>query len=231
VARWALAVITIGLLSPPSAWAGDTYRVLHAFNGGLDGGGIYDPVAFDSEGNLYGTTWGSGAHGNGTVFKLTPSANGRWAKVVLYNFCALPHCLDGALPLAGLALDTAGNIYGATSTGGAGDVGTIFELSPNSASPSGLTYSVLYEPGSDVGLILDRTREKTEEWVREVSKLNDRHLSPEQIVEEIRRKITDETGIPLAAFPSYVNVMIRASVLGILAYLDRASSAPSAPKT
>jgi len=156
VARWALAVITIGLLSPPSAWAGDTYRVLHAFNGGLDGGGIYDPVAFDSEGNLYGTTWGSGAHGNGTVFKLTPSANGRWAKVVLYNFCALPHCLDGALPLAGLALDTAGNIYGATSTGGAGDVGTIFELSPNSASPSGLTYSVLYEPGSDVGLILDR---------------------------------------------------------------------------
>jgi glyoxylase-like metal-dependent hydrolase (beta-lactamase superfamily II) len=88
-----------------------------------------------------------------------------------------------------------------------------------------------YGARKDVGLVLDRTKEKTEEWVREVRKLNDAHLSTEQIVEELRRKINEETGIPLAAFPSYVNVMIRASVLGILAYLDRASSAPPAPKT
>ena len=74
----------------------------------------------------------------------------------MYNFCALSHCSDGALPLAGLTLDAAGNLYGATSTGGTGDVGTIFELSPISADPGSWTLSVLYEPGSDVGLILDQ---------------------------------------------------------------------------
>ena len=119
--------------------------------------GIYDPVAFDSEGNLYGTTWGSGAHGYGTIFKLTPSANGRWAKQVLYNFCALSNCSDGALPLAGVTVEATGNLYGATSTGGSGDVGTIFELTPSSPGPGGWTFSVLFEFGSDVNLILDQS--------------------------------------------------------------------------
>jgi len=58
------------------------------------------------------------------------------------------------------------------------------------------------------------------------------HLTPEQIVEELRREITEETGIPSSAFPGYVVVMMRASVLGILAYIDRASApAAKASKT
>jgi glyoxylase-like metal-dependent hydrolase (beta-lactamase superfamily II) len=87
-----------------------------------------------------------------------------------------------------------------------------------------------YGVRKDIGLVLDRTRETTEEWVKEVTRLNGAHLTPEQIVEELRRKITEETGIPSAAFPGYVLVMMRASVLGILAYLDR-SSASTASKT
>lgn len=87
-----------------------------------------------------------------------------------------------------------------------------------------------YGVRKDVGLVLDRTKEKTEEWVRDVTKLNDVHLAPEQIVVELRRKITEETGIP-PGFPEYVNVMIRASVLGILAYLNRASHTAPASKS
>jgi glyoxylase-like metal-dependent hydrolase (beta-lactamase superfamily II) len=83
-----------------------------------------------------------------------------------------------------------------------------------------------YGVRKDVNLVIDRTKEKTEEWVKDVRKLNELHLTPEQIVDELRRKITAETGIP-PGFPGYVSVMIRASVLGILGYLNRANA--SAP--
>jgi hypothetical protein len=58
-----LVAFATALSFGPVAWAGGKYKVLHAFKGGLDGGGIYDPVAFDSEGNLYGTTWAAGQMG------------------------------------------------------------------------------------------------------------------------------------------------------------------------
>ena len=88
-----------------------------------------------------------------------------------------------------------------------------------------------YGVRKDVNLVIDRTKEKTDQWVKDVSKLNDMHLTPEQIVDEIRRKITDETGIPPGGFPGYVNVVMRVSVLGILGYLSRSNAAAAASKT
>lgn len=88
-----------------------------------------------------------------------------------------------------------------------------------------------YGVRKDVNLVLDRTREKTELWVKDVRKLNEMRLTPEQIVDETRRKITTETGIPLRDFPSFVNVVLRVSVLGILGYLNRSEKGGSAPKT
>lgn len=87
-----------------------------------------------------------------------------------------------------------------------------------------------YGVRKDVGLVLDRTKEKTEQWVREVTRLNDAHMAPELIVEELRRRITEETGMRVTDFPGYVNVLIRVSVLGILAYLKRASGAAPAAR-
>ena len=47
--------------------------VLYRFAGGNDGAFPYGNVIFDAAGNIYGTTFGGGSHGNGTVFKLTHS--------------------------------------------------------------------------------------------------------------------------------------------------------------
>ena len=87
-----------------------TESVLYTFcsmtncsDGKWPGGGL----VFDQKGNLYGTTWQGGAnvHGAGafgTLFKLTPSSDGRWAETVLYNFCSLNSCQDGLAPFGGV---------------------------------------------------------------------------------------------------------------------------------
>src|ERR1700674_3966070 len=55
----------------------------------------------------------------------TQSAQAR-TFAVLYDFTGT----DGAIPEAGLVRDTAGNLYGTTEVGGAGNYGTVFELTP-----------------------------------------------------------------------------------------------------
>jgi uncharacterized repeat protein (TIGR03803 family) len=77
-----------------------------------------------TDGNFYGTTEFGGANGAGTIFQLTPGGT----LTTLYSFCAQPSCADGGNPLSGLLQATDGNLYGAASTGGASDDGTIFSL-------------------------------------------------------------------------------------------------------
>jgi uncharacterized repeat protein (TIGR03803 family) len=48
------------------------FRVLYSFTGGTDGRQPGGGVIRDPAGNLYGTTLHDGAHGKGTVFKITP---------------------------------------------------------------------------------------------------------------------------------------------------------------
>jgi uncharacterized repeat protein (TIGR03803 family) len=84
-------------------------------------------LILDTNGNLYGTTYGGGAHGKGAVFELSPSG----AETVLHSFCARTGCSDGSHPRADLVMDTAGNLYGTTYYGGTNNVGTVFKLSPN----------------------------------------------------------------------------------------------------
>jgi uncharacterized repeat protein (TIGR03803 family) len=122
-----------------SAWSQVTYKTLHAFKGGTDGSDPYSGVVFDTAGNLYGTTvWGGGVgscYGNpscGTVFMLSPNAQGGWTETVLYRFT---DGSDGALPYGGLIFDARGDLYGSVEFGmgniGAGFPGGVFELSPN----------------------------------------------------------------------------------------------------
>jgi uncharacterized repeat protein (TIGR03803 family) len=115
--------------------------VLYSFcsqPGCLDGELPYSTLVMDSAGNLYGTTSGGGAHGfYGTVFEL----DGAGQETVLYSFCSVGNCVDGAVPQAGLIFDAEGNLYGTTSKGGAYSYsnGTVFEL--NAAGQETVLYS------------------------------------------------------------------------------------------
>jgi uncharacterized repeat protein (TIGR03803 family) len=133
--------------------------VIYSFLGGSDAADPLASLAMDGAGNLYGTTGEGGSKGNGTVFKLThPQSGAKWKETVLYSFGT---GTDGAVPVAGVTLDAAGNIYGTTSEGGAFALGTIFKL-----SPSGSTWTETklhdFEDGNDgaipyAGLIFDKS--------------------------------------------------------------------------
>jgi len=107
-----------------------TESVLYSFTQSGDAQHPWGGVTFDQSGNLYGTTVYGGAYGNGAIYQLKPSGGG-WTESVLYSFTGGP---DGANPYAGLTLDQAGNLYGATGAGGSGNGGTVFELSPSGGS-------------------------------------------------------------------------------------------------
>jgi uncharacterized repeat protein (TIGR03803 family) len=70
------------------------------------------------------------------VFELSPSASG-WTETILYRFQGGE---DGEVPVAGLVLDAAGNLYGGTKLGGPATGGTIFQLAPSS---QGWSFKVL----------------------------------------------------------------------------------------
>lgn len=100
-----------------------TETVLHLFTDGSDGGFPVSSLLRDTTGNLYGTTQGGGAGGNGTVFKLDPAG----AETTLYSFAGSPK--DGVGPSAGVTPDPAGNLYGTTNAGGSAGGGVVFKLS------------------------------------------------------------------------------------------------------
>jgi uncharacterized repeat protein (TIGR03803 family) len=124
--RMALAVFTLTLLASRS-WAAHREEVLHSFNN-ENGANPYASVIFGVAGNLYGTTFGGGEYGYGTAFELRPKAGGGWTEKLLHTFNFDGR--DGYFPRAGLVIDAAGNLYGATLGGGSYNAGTVFELTP-----------------------------------------------------------------------------------------------------
>jgi uncharacterized repeat protein (TIGR03803 family) len=95
-------------------------------------------VTLDANGNLYGTVpFAYGYHG--AVYELTMSSSG-WTFQVIHNL----QQGDGSIPYAGLIIDSAGKLYGATTGLGANGGGTAFELTP---SDGGWSFSVLYSFG------------------------------------------------------------------------------------
>jgi uncharacterized repeat protein (TIGR03803 family) len=96
--------------------------LLHSFGGAGDGSQPFGPLAIDAQGNLYGTTLGGGSSTWGIVFELSHQPNGLWTENILYNFAS------GGSPEAGVTLDSAHNLYGATYTGGAHGAGGVYRL-------------------------------------------------------------------------------------------------------
>lgn len=116
--------------------SGYNEEILYRFHG-RDGAQPYAPLLIDRTGALYGTTFGGGSFGLGTVFKLTPNGTS-YDESVLYNFQG---GADGSSPHASLIADSTGSLYGTTALGGPAKAGTVFKLTPNGNSYS---ESVLY---------------------------------------------------------------------------------------
>lgn len=138
-------------------------RVIYAFQGGNDGIGPNNLIA-DRAGNLYGTTFnGGGSAGAGTVYELSPPAQqgGAWTETILYSF-SYSLLSNGIGPLAGLAMDSGGNLYGTTWLGGPQGSGVAFELSPPTVQGGAWSYAILYAFGGsglsspEARLVLDQ---------------------------------------------------------------------------
>ena len=146
---------------------GYTEKVLYSFGTSSpisDGASPQAGLIMDAAGNLYGTTTyggspnclvGIGVDGCGTVFELVKSSTG-YTEQVLYTFTGF----DGAIPLAGLIMDSAGNLYGTAEGGGAYGYGVVFELVNSSGT---YTEKTLYSFGASsadgvgpvAGLLMD----------------------------------------------------------------------------
>jgi uncharacterized repeat protein (TIGR03803 family) len=130
---------TVYRLAPSgSNW---NFSVLYTFLGlgyqGTDAGAPYSRVTIGPDGALYGTTHAGATgdqcrelHGCGAVYRLQPVLGGTsatWKETVIYAF----GYYDGDHPNYGdVVFDQAGNLYGATFTGGAYLQGAVYKLAP-----------------------------------------------------------------------------------------------------
>ncbi|HSV14505.1 MAG TPA: choice-of-anchor tandem repeat GloVer-containing protein, partial [Tepidisphaeraceae bacterium] len=103
---------------------GDTIQVLASFDGidnNQTGAEPESGVTLDANGNLFGTATNGGANGAGTIWELPSGVNFITAIVQLSD--------QGSTATDGpLLTDTHGNLFGLSRTGGANDLGKLYEL-------------------------------------------------------------------------------------------------------
>jgi uncharacterized repeat protein (TIGR03803 family) len=87
--------------------------------------GQRDP--YDGRASLFGVTRGGGAANHGAIFELD-KPNAQPTERTLYSFCSRANCRDGSLPYASVVSDSAGDLYGTTSSGGEADGGEVYVL-------------------------------------------------------------------------------------------------------
>jgi uncharacterized repeat protein (TIGR03803 family) len=99
-------------------------KVLFSFPSGNFGFYPSSGVIRDAAGNLYGTTIYGGPGGAGVVYRLSAATS----YTVLYGFT---NGTDGGGPDGGVISDSAGNLFGTASSGGAAGRGVVYELEPS----------------------------------------------------------------------------------------------------
>lgn len=99
------------------------FTVLHNFADWEGRRPYLEPLTLGPDGNLYGVTGVGGTNAAGVIYKIT--RNGKYTP--LYSFTA---GVDGWFPSGSVAVDSAGNVYGATTFGGSSfwGSGVAFEL-------------------------------------------------------------------------------------------------------
>lgn len=116
-----LRLLAFAVLALTAARA-QTFKTLVSYDNtnGANPGYVY--LAQGRDGNLYSTTTGGGANGDGTIFKINPSG----VLTSLYSFSGG----DGSNPWGALGLGSDGNFYSTASGGGANGDGTVFKITP-----------------------------------------------------------------------------------------------------
>ena len=92
-----------------------------------DGAAPQAGLTFDKVGNVYGTTEFGGSQnseGGGTLYKLTPGANG-WTETVLKTGST-----STGAPLGTVSVDPSGNLYTTFSAGGISEEGGLLRVGP-----------------------------------------------------------------------------------------------------
>jgi hypothetical protein len=145
---------TVFELAPPATAGGVwTETVLYSFSNSFDAphtpfGGVF----IGQSGAVYGTTFssqyvsgGGGFEVGGAVFALKPpsSPGGSWTERTLFNLW--PDGAAGMYPTAGL-VSAGGSFYGTTSiSDGLGGCGSVYEVSPPTASGGAWTGTAIYD--------------------------------------------------------------------------------------
>ncbi len=113
---------------------------IHNFNTAFEA----NPLLVSTDGTVYGTTHGGGTNYGGILYRMTFQGSAGWSFTLLHTFCsAINTCPNGQGPVGRLAMDSSGNLFGATYNGGANPCdghgcGVVFKYT------AGGTYSVLY---------------------------------------------------------------------------------------
>jgi uncharacterized repeat protein (TIGR03803 family) len=105
------------------------FKKLHDFCTGTcsDGNpGPGDTLVQGSDGNFYMVITGRSGYYDGYFIKMTPAG----VVTVLYTFCSLTNCDDGAFPSGPVAQAADGNFYGTAIGGGTNGDGTVFRVTP-----------------------------------------------------------------------------------------------------
>jgi len=100
--------------------------VIHSFTGSPDGSGPAAGLTRGPDGGFLGTTESGGKFQEGTVFKINREGRVR----VVYSFCQLTMCADGAVPFGSVITDKSGNVYGTTYSADLFLYGTVFKIDP-----------------------------------------------------------------------------------------------------
>jgi uncharacterized repeat protein (TIGR03803 family) len=133
--------------------------LLYSLSGTSDNGNnsvFPSSLILDTAGNLYGAAEETGSRQYGSIFELSPTAQGTYS---VRNLDDLSGVIDH--PLGNLVLDKSGNLYGTSLDGGANGFGAVFELAPqaNGTWTQTVIYSFAGYPvdGSNpaTGLIFD----------------------------------------------------------------------------
>jgi uncharacterized repeat protein (TIGR03803 family) len=119
-------IIAIAAACYQAALCSPAYRLeeIAAFPpGSTSESGPWAALTAGPDGAFYGTTYGGGSNGYGSVFRVTTNGN----LTTLVSFANT----NGANPRSSLLLGSDGMFYGATGFGGAGGYGTVFRVTTN----------------------------------------------------------------------------------------------------